>query len=208
MFQFGRFVAIVTAIGSRYRRAEAMKTKGALLWGVNEKWSIEEIELGDPVAGEVQIRMEAAGMCHSDHHIVTGATPMPSYPAMGGTRGLGRHHQGRRGRHWRRGRRPRRTVVHPGLWTLSVVLGGSLEPVRSGMGLLSGQAISDGTYRIQARGQNVIPMCARHVRSVHDGARVLRRQDRQGHPVRARGPRRLWCPDRLGSATHTPRSSR
>ncbi len=66
-----------------------MKTKGALLWGVNEKWSIEEIELGDPVAGEVQIRMEAAGMCHSDHHIVTGATPMPSYPAMGGHEGSG-----------------------------------------------------------------------------------------------------------------------
>ena len=66
-----------------------MKTKGALLWGINEKWSIEEIELGDPVAGEVQIRMEAAGMCHSDHHIVTGATPMASYPAMGGHEGAG-----------------------------------------------------------------------------------------------------------------------
>ncbi len=51
-----------------------MKTKGAVLWGLGEKWSVEEIEIGEPVFGEVQIQLEAAGMCHSDHHIVTGAT--------------------------------------------------------------------------------------------------------------------------------------
>ena len=66
-----------------------MKTKGAILWGIDQEWSVEEIEVGDPVAGEVQIRMETAGMCHSDHHIVTGATPMPGYPVMGGHEGAG-----------------------------------------------------------------------------------------------------------------------
>ncbi|QKT12142.1 NDMA-dependent alcohol dehydrogenase [Rhodococcus sp. W8901] len=135
-----------------------MKTKGALLWGINEKWSIEEIELGDPVAGEVQIRMEAAGMCHSDHHIVTGATPMASYPAMGGHEGAGVI-----------------TKVGEGVTDLEVgdhvVLSfipacgrcpscssGHSNLCDLGMGLLSGQAIADGTYRIQARGENVIPM--------------------------------------------------
>ena len=66
-----------------------MKTKGAVLWGLGQEWSIEEIEIGDPVAGEVQIQLETAGMCHSDHHIVTGATPMPSFPVMGGHEGAG-----------------------------------------------------------------------------------------------------------------------
>ena len=99
-----------------------MKTKGAILWGLNEPWSVEEIEIGDPVAGEVQIRMEAAGMCHSDHHIVTGATPMASFPAMGGHEGSGVITKVGAGGEGARGRRPRRAVLHPGLRTLSGVL--------------------------------------------------------------------------------------
>ena len=106
-----------------------MKTKGALLWGLNEAWSVEEIELGDPVAGEVQIRMEAAGMCHSDHHIVTGATPMASFPVMGGHEGSGVITKVGDGGQGPRGRRPRRALVHPRVWTLSVVFGGTLEPL-------------------------------------------------------------------------------
>ena len=135
-----------------------MKTKGALLWGLNEQWSVEEIELGDPREGEVQIRMEAAGMCHSDYHLVTGATPMPSFPVLGGHEGSGVV-----------------TKVGPNVKRLKegdhVVLSfipacGQCDPCTQGhsnlcdlgMGLLTGQSISDGSYRIQARGQNVIPM--------------------------------------------------
>ncbi|MBS9533244.1 NDMA-dependent alcohol dehydrogenase [Mycobacterium sp. M1] len=65
-----------------------MKTKGALLWEVNSPWRVDEIELDDPVADEVQIRMHAAGMCHSDYHLTTGATPM-GLPALGGHEGAG-----------------------------------------------------------------------------------------------------------------------
>jgi hypothetical protein len=39
-----------------------MKTKGALIWEFNQPWSIEEIEIGDPVKDEVKIQMEASGM--------------------------------------------------------------------------------------------------------------------------------------------------
>ncbi|MDQ2636486.1 MAG: alcohol dehydrogenase catalytic domain-containing protein, partial [Actinomycetota bacterium] len=53
-----------------------MKTKGALLWELNSPFRIDEIEIGDPVDDEVQIRVHAAGMCHSDYHLTTGATPI------------------------------------------------------------------------------------------------------------------------------------
>ena len=65
-----------------------MKTKGALLWELNSPFRIDEIEVGDPVADEVQIRVHAAGMCHSDYHLTTGATPI-GLPALGGHEGAG-----------------------------------------------------------------------------------------------------------------------
>ncbi len=49
-----------------------MKTKGALVWELNQPWSVEEIEIGDPRKGEVKVALEVAGICHSDHHVVTG----------------------------------------------------------------------------------------------------------------------------------------
>lgn len=135
-----------------------MKTKGALLWGLNEQWSVEEIELGDPREGEVQIRMEAAGMCHSDHHIVTGATPFPSFPVLGGHEGAGVV--------TKVGPNTKRLKVGDHVVLSFIPACGSCDPCTQGhsnlcdlgMGLLTGQSISDGSYRIQARGQNVIPM--------------------------------------------------
>jgi S-(hydroxymethyl)glutathione dehydrogenase / alcohol dehydrogenase len=44
--------------------------------------------VGDPVAEEVQIQMHAEGMCHSDYHLTTGATPI-GLPALGGHEGAG-----------------------------------------------------------------------------------------------------------------------
>jgi S-(hydroxymethyl)glutathione dehydrogenase/alcohol dehydrogenase len=59
-----------------------MKSKGALIWEFNQHWSIEEIEIGDPVKDEVKIQLEAAGMCHSDNHLVTGGLPMAGSPVL------------------------------------------------------------------------------------------------------------------------------
>ena len=65
-----------------------MKTRGALLWELNSPFKVDEIDVGDPVADEVQIRVHAAGMCHSDYHLTTGATPI-ALPALGGHEGAG-----------------------------------------------------------------------------------------------------------------------
>ena len=83
----GRPVHRHTGQGIRCR--SFMKTKGALIWEFNQPWSIEEIEIGDPHKDEVKIQMEAAGMCHSDHHLVTGGIPMAGFPVLGGHEGAG-----------------------------------------------------------------------------------------------------------------------
>jgi S-(hydroxymethyl)glutathione dehydrogenase/alcohol dehydrogenase len=59
-----------------------LKTKGALVWELNEPWSVGEIEIGDPRRGEVTVALETAGLCHSDHHLMTGDFPIPSYPVL------------------------------------------------------------------------------------------------------------------------------
>ena len=65
-----------------------MKTKAAVLWGLGEKWQVEEIELDPPNAHEVQVKMVASGLCHSDEHLVTGDIPVP-LPVLGGHEGAG-----------------------------------------------------------------------------------------------------------------------
>jgi S-(hydroxymethyl)glutathione dehydrogenase / alcohol dehydrogenase len=135
-----------------------MKTKGALIWEFNQPWSIEEIEIGDPVRDEVKIQMETAGMCHSDHHLVTGGLPMAGFPVLGGHEGAGIV-----------------TEVGPGVEDIApgdhVVLSfipscGKCPSCQAGMrnlcdlgaGLLGGVAVSDGTFRVTAKGQGVYPM--------------------------------------------------
>ncbi len=57
-----------------------MKTRTAVFYSPGEPIRVEEIELDPPKEHEVQVRMVAAGICHSDYHIVTGE--MPSYLPM------------------------------------------------------------------------------------------------------------------------------
>ncbi len=65
-----------------------MKTKAAVLHGLNEKWQIEEVELDPPHAKEVLVKLTASGLCHSDEHLVTGDIPIP-FPVIGGHEGAG-----------------------------------------------------------------------------------------------------------------------
>lgn len=65
-----------------------MKTTAAILWEVNAPWSVEEIELDAPKAGEVLVKIAASGMCHSDEHLTTGDLPF-ALPIIGGHEGAG-----------------------------------------------------------------------------------------------------------------------
>jgi NDMA-dependent alcohol dehydrogenase len=76
-----------------------MKTRAAILWEVNTPWSVEEIELDPPKAGEVMIKLVGSGLCHSDDHLLTGDMVMPpeisadlgieQLPCIGGHEGAG-----------------------------------------------------------------------------------------------------------------------
>ena len=68
---------------------EVMRTRAAVLWGVDQPWSVEDVEIGEPERGEVTVKLEAAGLCHSDHHLVTGSIPPAGFPVLGGHEGAG-----------------------------------------------------------------------------------------------------------------------
>ena len=117
-----------------------MKTKGAILWGVGEEWSVEEIEVGDPVFGEVTVELAASGLCHSDEHLVTGATPV-GFPVIGGHEGAGVVTKVGPGVDRPQGGRPRRHRLHPGVRQVPAVFARSAEPLRPRrMHLLGGKA--------------------------------------------------------------------
>jgi NDMA-dependent alcohol dehydrogenase len=65
-----------------------MKIKAALLRAANNPFSIEDVDLDDPRAGEVLVRIKAVGVCHSDWHVATGATKHPM-PVIAGHEGAG-----------------------------------------------------------------------------------------------------------------------
>lgn len=135
-----------------------MKTKGALLWEFNKPWSVEEIEIGDPRRHEVKIQMEAAGMCHSDHHLVTGGIPMAGFPVLGGHEGAGIVTEVGDGvEHLAPGDHVVLSFI-PSCGACPSCQAGLRNLCDLGMGLLSGASVSDGSFRIQARGRNVYPM--------------------------------------------------
>lgn len=134
-----------------------MKTKAAVLWGLGQKWEVEEIDLDPPGAGEVMVQLTATGLCHSDEHLVTGDLPIP-LPVVGGHEGAGRIAE-----------------VGPGVTGLAVgdpvvmsflpscgqcaqCAGGHSNLCDFGAALMQGPQL-DGSYRFHGRGQDIGQMC-------------------------------------------------
>ena len=50
-----------------------MRTKAAIIREPKQDgWEVVEVALGDPRVGEVQVKLAASGLCHSDEHLLTG----------------------------------------------------------------------------------------------------------------------------------------
>jgi NDMA-dependent alcohol dehydrogenase len=77
-----------------------MRSRAAILHDVGGPWSVEDFELDAPRTGEVLVEMAAAGLCHSDDHILKGDMSVsneiarefgitPMFPTIGGHEGSG-----------------------------------------------------------------------------------------------------------------------
>jgi len=66
-----------------------MKIKAAVSWEPQKPLEIEEIDLEGPKAGEVLVRLEATGVCHTDAYTISGKDPEGLFPAVMGHEGAG-----------------------------------------------------------------------------------------------------------------------
>ncbi|KAM9330533.1 alcohol dehydrogenase 1-like [Gastrophryne carolinensis] len=68
---------------------KVIKCKAAVLWGVKQPLTIEEIEVAPPKAHEVRIKMVATGVCRSDDHVIEGHMEGFKFPIILGHEGAG-----------------------------------------------------------------------------------------------------------------------
>jgi NDMA-dependent alcohol dehydrogenase len=147
-----------------------MKVRAAVCTGVNEPWSIENVDIGDPHPTEVEVEMAYAGMCHPDEHMRDGTIWVPDeilemfgvesmFPLVGGHEGAG-------------------IVTSVGSKVTTVVPGdhvalsflatcgvchwcpsGRQHLCDTGAATLTGPSISDGTWRYHLNGKPLNRIC-------------------------------------------------
>ena len=107
-----------------------MQTRGAIIRQAPGKYEVVDLEVDDPRPGEIQVKLVASGLCHSDDHVATGDIPVGVYPFAGGHEGAGIVSSGRAEQQGSEGGRPRRLLVPARLRALPLVRLGHAEPVR------------------------------------------------------------------------------
>jgi S-(hydroxymethyl)glutathione dehydrogenase / alcohol dehydrogenase len=73
----------VTVYGGR------VKIRAAVLEEFGKPLAVQEVDLADPKAGEVLVRLHACGVCHTDMYTASGADPSGYAPAVLGHEGAG-----------------------------------------------------------------------------------------------------------------------
>jgi len=66
-----------------------MKMRAAVLEEFGQPLAVQEVELEEPRAGEVLVRLAACGVCHTDMYTASGADPSGYAPAVLGHEGAG-----------------------------------------------------------------------------------------------------------------------
>src|SRR3954465_15164646 len=66
-----------------------MKVRAAVLEDFGAPLVVQEVDLADPKAGEVLVRLVACGVCHTDMYTASGADPSGYAPAVLGHEGAG-----------------------------------------------------------------------------------------------------------------------
>jgi len=66
-----------------------MKTTAAVLYEPQKPLRIEQLDIDEPKAGEVLVKMKAVGLCRSDHNVMVGTRPVGMMPIVLGHEGSG-----------------------------------------------------------------------------------------------------------------------
>ncbi len=66
-----------------------MKTRAAVLRSAPGRFEVVDIDLDEPRQNEIQVKLVACGMCHSDDHAQTGDMPLTHVPMVCGHEGAG-----------------------------------------------------------------------------------------------------------------------
>jgi S-(hydroxymethyl)glutathione dehydrogenase/alcohol dehydrogenase len=129
-----------------------MKTRGAVLFDAPAKWEVVDIDLDEPRQGELQIKLVASGLCHSDDHVSTGDLPPGLFPIAGGHEGagvvsaVGPHTPG-----WEVGDHVVMSFL-PGCGRCRWCASGMQNLCDQGANVMSGQR-ADGSYRLSIDGK-------------------------------------------------------
>ena len=66
-----------------------MKIRAAVLEDFGRPLVVQDVDLAEPKAGEVLVRLEACGVCHTDLYTASGADPSGYAPTVLGHEGAG-----------------------------------------------------------------------------------------------------------------------
>src|SRR3954468_14367917 len=66
-----------------------MQIRAAVLEEFGAPLAVQDVELAEPRAGEVLVRLHACGVCHTDMYTASGADPSGYAPAVLGHEGAG-----------------------------------------------------------------------------------------------------------------------
>ena len=132
-----------------------MKTKAAVLYQPQSPLVIEEVDLDEPKNGEVLVRIQAAGICRSDWHLMSGESSI-RMPAILGHEGAGIVE--------RIG--PDVTRIQPGDTVILSFVSGCgkcyfCKINRSNicdLHMSTSSSMLDGTHRLHINGQSITPM--------------------------------------------------
>jgi S-(hydroxymethyl)glutathione dehydrogenase/alcohol dehydrogenase len=158
-----------------------MRTQAAMLYAAGTDWKVQDIELDPPRAGEVLVRVAAAGLCHSDEHHRSGDVPFAG-PMVGGHEGAGFVEQ----------IGPGVTLVKPGD---SIVFSSIPNCGRCPSCVIGRQNLCDGAAGIMA-GRQILDGSSRH-RSLANQDLTITRSTRWSSSARRRS----------GSARRAPRAA-
>jgi NDMA-dependent alcohol dehydrogenase len=135
-------------------------TRGAVIRQAPGKYEVVDLEVDDPQDNEIQVKLVASGMCHSDDHIATGDIPVGIYPFAGGHEGAGIVTKaGRNGKGLKEGDHVVFSFL-PSCGHCRWCSSGMQNLCDLGAGLLTGARWGDPTdFRVTLDGQPVGQMC-------------------------------------------------